>query len=94
MAMRIVRFGERALIGVGLALCLAWTGARLHGEIGRRASLREFEQARSGAATKAPPARVVDDSLWSKKRVLAYRESLRKEFPAPLAVLRIPKAKV
>jgi sortase A len=92
--MRILRFAERALIGVGIALCVAWAGVRLQGEIGRRAGIREFEQARSGVAPTAPPSTEVDDRLWSKKRVLAYRETLRREFAAPLAVLKIPRVKV
>lgn len=92
--MRILRLAERTLIGVGIALCLAWAGARLHGEIGRRAGIREFQQARSRAAPTASSSAEVDDRLWSKKRVDAYRETLRREFPAPLAVLRIPRVKV
>jgi sortase A len=92
--LRILRFAERALIGVGIALCAAWVGARLHGEIGRRAGLREFEQARSRVAPTALPSTEIDERLWSRKRVLAYRETLRREFPAPLAVLRIPRAKL
>ncbi len=90
----ILRFAERVLIGAGIALCMAWAGARLHGEIGRRAGLREFEQARSGVAPTALPSTQIDDSLWSQKRVQAYRETLRRKFPSPLAVLRIPRAKV
>lgn len=90
----ILRFVERALIGVGISLCVAWAGARLHGEIGRRAGLRAFAQASSPDASAALPSTDVDDRLWSKKRVQAYRETLRRKFPAPLAVLRIPRARV
>src|ERR1700730_2319075 len=92
--LRILRFAERALIGVGIALCAAWVGARLQGEIGRRAGLREFEQARSRVAPTPLPSTEIDERLWSRKRVLAYRETLRREFPAPVAVLRIPRAKL
>jgi sortase A len=95
-AIRALRFTERALIGVGLALCMAWVAARLHGEIGRRVGLAQFEEARSRAAAATPSssASVVDDRLWSEKRVQAYKESLGRAFPAPLAVLKIPRAHV
>lgn len=84
------------MIGVGITLSMTWVAARLHGEIGRRVSLRQFEEARTGAARVTPSSAtsVVDDRLWSEKRVQAYKETLRRAFPTPLAVLRIPRAGV
>ncbi len=91
---RILRIVERVLVALGVALCLAWAGTRLEGEIGRRAGLLQFEAARSRTSPPSPqaPSAKVDDHLWSEKRVLAYKEALLGAFPAPLAVLRIPRA--
>jgi sortase A len=42
----------------------------------------------------APHAGTPDQSLWSAKRAIAWREALREPAPAPLAVLRIPKIRL
>jgi sortase A len=90
---RISLLAKSIFLGVGLVLAVATVDAQTQGEVGRKASVRRSDKARSQAAPVAltsPPA--VDDHLWSEKRVRAYRESLGCEFPAPLAVLRIPRA--
>ncbi|MGH9368933.1 MAG: class D sortase [Thermoanaerobaculia bacterium] len=86
---------ERALIGAGLVFLTIWGVMRLHGELGRQAGLRRFSEARShGSLATVPPWAAFDGSLWAPKRIRAYRESLAKKFPPPLAVLRIPRAHV
>jgi sortase A len=86
---RASRVLERALLGVGAVLLVFWVVARIHGEVGRRAELRRFAEDRS-APLSVPTA--VDDHLWSPKRVLAYRETLKRKFAPTLAVLRVPRA--
>jgi sortase A len=94
----IRKSAELALVGAGVALCIVWLAARIHGEVGRRVGLAQFEAARTRPAPPTPSASpspsIVDDSLWSQKRVQAYKESFGLAFPAPLAVLRIPRARV
>ncbi len=92
------------LMGLGLALLLAYVGAQVHRAVMSRASLAAFE--REVASATAPMDRLagaaagdggltepgeVDMSLWSEQRVRGYRESLVTPVGAPLAVLRIPK---
>ena len=92
---------ERLLLAVGVALLIVYAAARFHGEAGKAAGLARFEAERSALATvtsslKPSPVSLsvspaVDDSLWSEKRIRAYRDSLAMQFAAPVAVLRIPK---
>src|SRR6266849_5653184 len=90
---RISRFAKGIVQGVGIVLVVAWPAARIQGETLRRTPLRRLHKVRSVAASIALTSPTsVDDHLWSVKRVRAYRESLTREFPPPLAVLRIPCA--
>lgn len=89
---------ERWLIGIGLTLLALWGGARIHSEISARDAVKRFraEQVQSTGASPPPmkdPASgsAVDFSLWSAKRVIAYKESLAAKSTRPLALLRIPK---
>jgi len=84
---------ERILLSTGLALLAVWLAARLHGAMGSRAGIAEFE---SRAATSPTNDLLIADSstdfrLWSEKRISAYEDSLLKKTDAPLAILRIPK---
>jgi sortase A len=60
---------------------------RIAADVGTRRELRRFAALQLGA----PPAVAPDQSLWSAKRIAAWREAVRDSAPAPLAVLRIPK---
>jgi len=87
------------------ALCLViYAGARLHSAIGRNLALQRFD-VESGHSTAEQPSAVssgslvlredsTDFSLWSEKRIAAYKETLLMKFDAPLAVLSIPKIKL
>lgn len=87
-----LRVFEWLLLGAGLVLLGIYAAGRIHGRVGRDAALRQFEAVRDGSAPSAiAPSTDVDDSLWSRKRVAAYRASLEKSFPPPLAVLRVPR---
>lgn len=90
---------ETALLGIGLALLLVWGAAWIYGTVYSGAAVKKFEADRSNSpsgvnpATQMDPASGirVDFTLWSLKRVEAYKDSLVNEGDRPLAVLRIPK---
>lgn len=79
----------------GIVLTAAFVGARLDASFGRRAALADFETARSSVASPGvrPLAAFTapDQTLWSPERVQGFQASLRHDFRAPLAVLRVPK---
>ena len=93
---------ERILMAAGLLLLGLYAAAWAHGRISSWASLRAFDDATAAlkkaenaasaaAAVPTPDPGGLDFSLWSPRRVGAYRESLRAAVGVPLAVLRIPK---
>jgi sortase A len=89
---------EFLMLATGLTLLAAWGGAWTYRTVSSRAAVKRFEadQAQSlrvNSATVNDPASgsQVDFSLWSAKRVEAYKESLVKKGDRPLAILRIPK---
>jgi sortase A len=85
------------MLTTGLTLLAVWGGAWTYRTVSSRAAVRRFEaEAQSlpvNSATVNDPASgsQVDFSLWSAKRVEAYKESLVKKGDRPLAILRIPK---
>jgi sortase A len=90
---RVLQVTLAAAAVVLLGIYAAATWHRLSG----RAALREFDIAKAKGGASADrqslplswPSRV-DFSLWSEKRVLAYRESLSRSFGA-MAVLTVPR---
>src|SRR5262245_8782359 len=70
---------------LGLAVWAVLTAAGAAGareEMHRFAALRERER-----ASQSTP----DQRLWSPERVRAWRETLSRQAPEPLAVLRVPR---
>jgi sortase A len=87
---------ELLLLGIGLTLLAVWGGAWIHSTVSSRAAVKRFEaeqaQGVSSARVDAPASgSQVDFTLWSPKRVEAYKDSLVKKEDRPLALLRIPK---
>lgn len=89
---------EFLMLATGLTLLAVWGGAWTYRIVSSRAAVKRFEadQAQSlrvNSATVNDPASgsQVDFSLWSAKRLEAYKDSLVKKGDRPLAVLRIPK---
>jgi sortase A len=77
---------------VGVLGIAVWAGMNLAGSMGARQDLERFAARRALAAVDAR----VDDgrpdqSLWSPERVRAWHETLSREAPEPLGVLRIPR---
>jgi sortase A len=94
---RLWQRAEKFLLIVGIILLAAYSIARLHGFLSSRLAMQGFDQARvaaghTGAAGAVPET--IDFSIWSPKRVQAYRESLTTKLDQPLAILRIPKLRI
>ena len=93
-----IRKGERIFLAIGLTLLGLWAVARFHGSIASRAAMARFQAdapASTGESTPAWQAPVsasgVDFTLWSWKRIAAYKNSISAKADLPLAILRIPK---
>jgi sortase A len=89
---RVLSWSERLAWAGGLALLTIWAGFTIAGTMGARRELQRFaalpsETPAPGALSVATP----DQSLWSDKRVQAWRDTLTQPAAAPLAVLRIPR---
>ena len=80
---------ERASWTVGAVALTLWAAFSLSGRMGARHELRNFAAHRLDA--ERPATLSIDQRLWSPKRLNAWRETLAREFPVALAVLRIPR---
>lgn len=80
----------------GIVLLLVYAGSQTHSFLMSRAALLSFRAhllqptiVQAAKAQSADPK--VNFSLWSVKRIQAYKDSLAMEFEAPIAVLTIPR---
>lgn len=90
---------ERGLRLTGVLLIGIFVGTLLQRTIVSHVALRKFESARparsmSSGNSSFLPNNEVDISLWSKKRIQAYTNSLTNKIDIPLGVLRIPKLRL
>lgn len=91
---------ERSLLVVGAILAFTCVAALVHRRVSSRLALRAFDQAQAAStkgATRLAPTQgdeTVDFSLWSEKRVRAYKESLLIEKTLPWGVLSIDKLQI
>jgi sortase A len=83
---------EAVLLAIGLTLFAIFLAFRIHSFLSSRAGLRKFaalnEVSRRGSF---PKLREADPSLWSKKRIEAYMQSLAVPGDDPIAALTIRK---
>lgn len=89
------RWLEAALWTCGLAGVGVWGFAQLSGTAGARADREHFRALQ--AAVRSPAAGSLaqpDLSLWDIERIEAWRASLGRPAPAPVAILRIPKMRL
>jgi len=87
---RLWRLAERAAWGVGAVCIAAWIVVSIDGARGKRREMDRFVALRAATTTlRAPDA--PDLRLWSRERIVAWRETARNPAPAPLAILRIPR---
>lgn len=95
--MKFLRGIRRLLLISGVLLIGFYVGAYLHREIMSRVALKRFESLRPESRVEKSegmipePTQKVDFSLWSRKRIQAYEESLLAHFDPPMALLRISK---
>jgi sortase A len=89
---------ERILLAIGVLLIAIWVGAWVHRTVMSRAALAVFEAHRLAKLTSVEQTvrdpetgRAVDFSLWSPRRVEAFKDSLATKVNPPLAILRVPK---
>jgi len=97
--MTVVQRVEKSLLLAGILLVGLFVGALLHREIVSRLALWKFENAHSANPGSTDtgalrPDGEVDVSLWSAKRIQAYKESLASKVEAPLGVLKVPKLRL
>ena len=91
---------EGSLRAVGAVLLILYGAALMHRQVSSRLALREFDKTRSIAREHSQiPHESGDDqnldfSLWSAKRVQAYRETRLVQRVSPVAVLRLEKLKI
>ena len=94
--MRLMRTIERLSLIAGLALLVVYLGTRIHGEISSRLAMLAFHEVQSSAnvpevSSDGQTVSGVNVSLWSEKRIAAFKQSLAQHFDLPKAVLRISK---
>jgi sortase A len=89
---------ELILLSIGLILLTVWGGAWIHAGVSSRAGIRRFEADEVHAQDRNPAlastlasGERVDFTLWSERRIAAYKDSLAEKGDAPLAVLVIRK---
>jgi sortase A len=90
---------ERLLLVFGLLLLMVFGSALIHREVTSRQAFRQFEASRIAAVElsaleQAIAEEPVDFSLWSEKRVRAYRESLHVHKDLPLGVISVARLKI
>ncbi len=88
--LRFLRLTEYATWAFGLIGLVWWATFQVGVATSTAQDLERFDALRSAAIHAGAP----DQSLWSPKRVSAWREALAKPAPAPVAVLRIPKIRL
>jgi sortase A len=94
MQKRFARHVEAGLLVIGLTLLAVFLAFRVYGSIAGRAAVWKFAalagQGSEGGGVGAQAAgQGVDFSLWSEKRIEAYKQILAAKFEAPIALLTI-----
>jgi sortase A len=87
---------ERCFLVAGTVLLAVYGSALVHRAISSRFALWQFEKDQKGPSTPTGSKGdgEVDFSLWTEKRIQAYRDSLLSKTDSPLAVLEIAKLKI
>jgi len=99
MPKEIQRRIERCLLIIGTACLAIYVAAQLHAAMGSSIGLWRFGLgsncvASVGSGQFGRNGDSTNYSLWSEKRVAAYKQTLLMKFDVPLAVLRLPKLKL
>jgi sortase A len=89
---------ERVFRFAGIVLLIFYLGARSYSIVFSRIGLWQFQAAQTASVQASATfsnttqgETLVDFSLWSPKRIQAFRQSLALKLDPPIAVLRIPR---
>jgi sortase A len=87
---------ELVLYVVGFVMVAFYSAARIEASLWSHASILSFEELQKESSTGDAGSDSQDDSgfdfsLWSSKRIEAYKQSLAQHFDPPVAVLRVEK---
>ena len=91
---------QQVFLIAGIIMLSAYALARLHSHYSSGLALQSFARSHPLGlqAASSPGASnstgTVDFSIWSPKRIRAYRDSLATKLDQPVAVLRIPKLRI
>ena len=83
---RLLLLAERLAWTLGAAALAVWGAITIAGNVGAQQDVARFTALRAAASP--------DLTLWDLERIQAWRDSLLKPAPPPLAVLRIPKIRL
>jgi sortase A len=86
---RLPLLAERASLAFGLLGLVIWAALFFGTARSAKHDLDRFATLQASSLEESP-----DFSLWSTQRVFAWRKAMKEQFPAPLAVLRIPKLRL
>ena len=86
---RLPLLAERASLAFGLSGLGIWAALFFGTAQSAPQDLQRFATLQASTLEETP-----DFSLWSTQRVFAWRKAMKEPFPAPLAVLRIPKLRL
>jgi sortase A len=90
---------ERLSLVFGLLFLAVFASALIHRELTSRRAIHQFEKSRLAAIElsaleEAVSEELVDFSLWSEKRVRAYRKSLQVYKDVPVAMLSLARLNI
>ncbi len=93
---------EKLLLVIGVILLALYGASRLYTTVASRIAVLRFKNGVVASSAESSPAQTqlreakeqLDMSLWSEKRILAYREALTMSFEPSLAILSIPKLRL
>ena len=98
--MNCLRIIERLLLVVGLLLIAIFGAGLIDRTVSSQQEMRRFRElqfsprAKENVSLQAAKEANLDVSLWSEKRISAYRESLTTHIDTPLGLLRIPTVRL
>ncbi len=78
---------ERAAWTIGIFALAVWTAIDVSATMSARRAMKHFAVYQTSLSTPSSP----DRHLWSPERVRAWEDSLSRDAPEALAVLRIPR---
>jgi sortase A len=80
-------WAERAAWTIGILALGVWAAIDLSATMSARRAVKHFTAFQAGLSIPSSP----DRRLWSPERVRAWEETMNREAPAALAILRIPR---